>query len=493
MLPASPLLRTLAADSLLVLAVKVLSLPLSYYTLILMARLYGAEAMGTYSLAAYLLATLAVGCRLGLDTGILRFFSAMGQEGGRRSLMGLLWPSLLLVAGLSSLVGSGLWGGRELLAGRFQAPQLPALLGWAAVLLPLTAVSGVVGEALRALGGVRWVAASQDGLFPALFLGLLFGLAGVSTCRGNPAWILGLVLFGSHLAALAALVMGLTKRLRARPAGTHQESVGALLRYSCPLFFSALLMLAFGSLDSLILGWFQPPTQVAYFESAAKTALLVSLPLIAVNAVIPPLLSRLHRRGEVGHLESLARTSARWAYYLALPLTLGCLLLAPGILGWFGAGFQEGSWALRLLAVAQLVNVASGSVGIILAMTGHQIVLTRVLALAGLGGLPLMALGAAGWGLTGLAAAKALWLVAVNLLMSLAVWRCLRIRVFAMEVFPAHLGGLLAALLASLALKPLGAVGGAVLFALVYLAVIGKSMLHEFGVLTQTALEEGTS
>ncbi len=491
MLPVASLLRTLAADSLLVLTVKVLSLPLGYYTLVLLARLYGAEAMGTYTLAAYLMATLAVLCRLGLDTGILRFFSALGRQGGRGSLMGLLRPSLLLVAGLSSVAGFGLWAGQAWLAGRFQAPQLPSLLVWTPVLLPLAAVSGVLGEALRALGGVRWMVITQDGLFPAVLLGLLLSLAGVAATLGNPAWVLGLALFGSHLLAAMGLAVGLAGRLLARPAGGCPGSGAALLRYSFPLFLSAVLMLAYGSLDSLILGWFQPPQQVAYFESAARTALLVSLPLIAVNAVAPPFFSRLHAQGELPLLEALARASARWAYYLALPLTLGCLLLAPEILGWFGSGFQEGCWALRLLALAQLVNVASGSVGILLAMTGHQIVLTRVLALAGLGGLPLMALAAAGWGLTGLAAAKALWLVAVNLLLSLAVWRCLGIKVFAMDLLPAHRGGLLAVFSAWLVLKPGGAVAAALLFALVYLASVARPLVHEFGALTHPALEEG--
>jgi len=488
-----PLLRTLAADSLLALAIKVLSLPLGYYTLILLARLYGAEAMGTYTLGAYLLTTLAVVCRLGLDTGVLRFLAAAGPEADRHRLWALLGPALLLVTGTGALAGLGLWAAGGWLAQRFQAPQLPHLLFWVAWLVPLCAALGVGAEALRALGGVRWVVCCQNGVFPGLLLFLLLVFSGWVTCGPPAAGILGLALALSHLGAGLLLVIRLGVVLRRRPGGRSQGDLGALLRYSAPLFANALLLLAYGSLDSLLLSWFQPPAQVAYLEAAGRTALLVSLPLVAVNAVLPPLFSRLHQEGELRQLEALARAAARWTYYLALPLALGCLLLAPQILGWFGAGFEAGALALRLLALAQLVNVACGSVGFLLAMTGHQLVLTRILALTGLTGLPLMALGAAMGGLTGLAAAKALWLVGVNLWMSLAVRRCLGLTVWAREVLPAHLAGGLAAFIFALFLKPLGPLPAALLFGLTYCGITARPVWQEMALLTQKPLQEGTS
>lgn len=487
-----PLLRTLAADSLLVLAVKILSLPLGYYSLILLARLYGAEVLGTYTLGVYLLSTLAVICRLGLDTGILRFFAASGPEADRGRLLALLLPALGLVGGLGAVAGGALWLAGPWLAGRFQAPLLLSLLPWVALLLPLTAAMGVGAEALRALKGARWVVLSQDGVLPLLFLLLICVLAGEP--GGRTVSVLGLALCLSHLSAGSLIVAGLLGGLRPRPAGLDLSGpLRELCRYSTPLFLSALVWLAFGSLDSLLLGWFQPPAQVACFEAANKTALLVSLPLIAINGVLPPLFSRLHEQGERRQLESLGRAASRWTYYLALPLTLGCLLLAPRLLGWFGAGFEAGALALRLLALAQLVNVACGSVGFLLAMTGHQVVLTRILTLAALAGLPLMGAGAALGGLLGLAAAKAAWLVGVNLGMTWAVHRRLGLTIFARDVFPAHLGGAVAAGILALFLDPLGPVAASILFGCVYLGFTLRPVLQEMMLLLQRPLQEGTS
>ncbi len=488
----SPLLRTLAADSLLAFTVKVLSLPLGYYALILLARLYGAEVLGTYTLGLYLLSTLAVVCRLGLDTGILRFFAAGGPEAARGRLLALLAPALGIGCGMGIAAGGGLWLAGDWLAGRFQAPLLLTLLPWVALLLPFTTGMGICAEALRALVGPRWVVLSQDGLFPFLFLILIWALAGGA--GATAVAVLGLALCLSHLAAGSLIAARLLKGLRQRPGGQGQgRHFGALLRYSAPLYLSALVWLAFGSLDSLLLGWFQPPAQVAYFEAANKTALLVSLPLIAINAVLPPLFSRLHQLGDRRQLEDLGRAASRWTYYLALPLTLGCLLLAPRLLGWFGAGFEAAALALRLLALAQLVNVACGSVGFLLAMTGHQGVLTRLLALAAAGGLPLLALGAALGGLTGLAAAKAVWLAGVNLAMSWAVYRRLGLIIFARDLVPAHLGGAAAAGIFTLALNPLGPVAASLLFGFTYLCLTVRPVLQEMMLLLERPMEEGSA
>lgn len=484
------LLRTLAADSGLALSVKLLSLPLGYYSLILVARLYGAEAMGTYTVGLYLLTTLAVLCRMGLDTGILRFFAAGGPTAGRQGLMALLMPALAWVGGVGALAGGGLWLAGDWLAGRYQAPELPRLLPWLAALLPFLAALGVGAEAVRALGGARWVVLSQDGLQPLMFVLLLWGLAGDS---GRAVALLGLALCLSQAGAGALILGRLVAALGGRPAGPGQVSLRDLWRVSLPLYVSAGVWLAFSSLDSLLLGWFQPPAQVAYFEAANKTALLVSLPLIAINAVLPPLFSHLHQQGERRQVEALGRVASRWTYFLALPLALGCLLLAPHLLEWFGPGFEAAALALRLLALAQLVNVACGSVGFLLAMTGHQVILTRLLAGAALAGLPLVGLGAALGGLTGLAAAKAAWLVGVNVGMSLAVRRTLGVTIYAREVLPAHLAGAVAAALFLLTLPALGPVPAALLFGLAYLGLTARPLLQEMLLLFQTPVKEGTA
>lgn len=478
-------LRHLAANSAWALICKIVSIPLGYFTLVLIARLFGAEQMGTYAIAAYLVAILSVFCRLGLDTGLLRFFAALKAEGRGGGLLKLFYPAVSLTLFLSVLAAILLYGSGEWLARRFHAPSLPLMLCFVAPALPLSVAAALCGEGLRALGGVRWVVFSQDLLSPILMLALVVAMGYYGQRLVEPSQALGVLFLASILIPLGFISIMLGSHISRQGTQAGHCSVKDLLRYSWPLFLSSLLMLAFWSLDSLILGFFSSPEEVAYYESAAKSALITNLPLIAVNAAVPQLFAQLYHCGELQRLEVVAQATSRWMYYLALPLCLFCLVLAPELLGFFGHGFEKAEIALRVLALAQLANVACGSVGLLLAMTGHQLTLTLVLALAGVVGLPLMALAASLYGITGIAVAKGLWLIGVSILMSLGVWRHLRMRVFAGNVSRANLAGMLGAGLFYLAKPHLGVIGGSACFALGYLIMTIKTLRQEIGELNR--------
>ncbi len=469
----------LALDSTLALGIKVVSIPLSCLTPLLMARLWGAQGLGTFTLAVYLVTTLSVICRLGLDTGMLRFGSGLQAAGKGGEIPDLFWKGFSLVLCLSLSAALGLFLARGRLAHFFHAPALSEVLPLFSLALPVTAAAAFCGETLRSVGGVRWVVAQQDLLTPASLLVCVAALAW--KCQGvtsSPvalalAYLVSVTLGFGFVAAI--LLYSFKGSLTPKSA-----SLGALLRYSWPLYVSVLLMLAFNAADSLLLGFFTGPEEVAYYEAASRAALLVSLPLLAVNAVAPPMFAQMHQKGQLRELERLAQNSTRWMYCVSLPLALFVAALAPEILHLFGTGFAEARWALQVLVAAQLVNVACGSVGFLLAMTGNQLTLTTALALGGALGLPLMAVSTAFFGLNGLAVAKGLWLVGVNLLMALGVWRRLGLKIFAHGVGWAHASAALGLLLFWSMQPHLGSWAAAVLGGLAYLALITRTLYQEF-------------
>jgi O-antigen/teichoic acid export membrane protein len=479
---ATSLRQRLATDSTLALGIKLISLPLGYLTSLAIARYWGAQGLGTYTLAVYLVATLSVVCRLGMDTGMLRFGAGLKTTGQAKDLSGLFWHGLLLILGLAGLVALGLYAARGWLGQVFHAPALPEVLPYVCLALPILVAAAFCGETLRSLGGVRWVVTQQDFLTPFSLLLLVAVLAwmGLNSAR-SPA-VLGLAFLVSGSLGLGFLAIFLRSRLQGPLCSVQGERLrlGDLLRYSWPLYLSVLLMLGFGAVDSLVLGLFTNPKAVAYYEAAGKSALLVSLPLMAVNAVVPPLFAELHHQERLLELGGLAQASTRWMYYAALPLAVFLVALTPQILGLFGAGFGAAWWALQILVLAQLVNVACGSVGFLLAMTGHQATMTRALAVGTGLGLPLMIAGAAFFGLNGLALAKAFWLIGVNLLMSLGVWRHLGFKVYVTGVGWAHTGAILGLGLFWLVRPYLGPWAAAGLGGLAYLVLITRTLYQEF-------------
>ena len=59
-------------------------------------------------------------------------------------------------------------------------------------------------------------------------------------------------------------------------------------------------------------------------------------------------------------------------------------MLFPGwIMGLFGDGYEQGALLLSIMAVGQFINVATGSVGYLLNMSGHERDFRRVTFFAG--------------------------------------------------------------------------------------------------------------
>jgi O-antigen/teichoic acid export membrane protein len=478
------ILRRIAADSSLALVLKVFAVPLGYITNLAIARLYGAEAMGTYYIALNLVVAVTPFCCLGLHTGLLRFVAGFKVDGNFGALKNVFYPAIGLVTLLSGVAGLIIYVSGTWLSGRFHAPDLPALLHVMALALPITVVMLLVVETVRALGGVRWVILQQNVLTPISFLLLLTLVA-----WGGHGYLiqssLALAYLLSALLGLIFLIIWPGINLGFKGSLSGGSSLKDLFRYSWPLFLSSILFLAVNGLDSLILGLFTRPQEVAYYTIATRTAPLVTFPLLAINAVVPPLFAQFHHRGDFRGLEMVARSTARWMYFVALPLAIMTILLAPTLLGFFGPDFAQARFALSILAVGQLVNVSAGSVAFILQMTGNQWGLIMVQIITAIGVVPLMALGAAFMGLNGVAVAGALGIAGLNVLMAWAVWRRLQIKAFAQKIGPANLGGLLGVALFYLTSPYLGPFGGAVFFAAGYLALAAKPIQQELSSLLE--------
>jgi O-antigen/teichoic acid export membrane protein len=447
-----------------------------------MARYYGAEAMGTYFLALNLVSSAGILCTLGLNTGLFRFTAALKAESRAKEFRRLFWLTLIIVSFLSLLAMAALLWVSDWLVVFFKAPQLPSVLLFMALALPVGVAISIGQETLRALEGVRWVLFNENLLKPLSFLGLIIILASVRSLSGGDPAALGIAFLVTTLLGLVFLSCSPQAKslMRTHPeTSIENSSMKERLRYSWPIFLVAVSGLAWEGLDSLLLGYFTSPQEVAYYGVAIRIMPMVIFPLYAINAVVPPLFVKFFQQGDMASLEAMARTTARWMYYLSLPITLLLILLAPEILGFFGQNFTEARFALTALVAAQLINVASGSVGFILIMTGNQWTYSLIHIIMGACLSPLMILGGAISGLNGVALAKAIGLAGINLVMVWAVWRRLRIKVFAQKVQRANLGALLGIGLFFVAKFFLGSIGGAFAFVLGYSLWVANPLRQE--------------
>jgi O-antigen/teichoic acid export membrane protein len=110
------------------------------------------------------------------------------------------------------------------------------------------------------------------------------------------------------------------------------------------------------------------------FSAALRLAMLLVLPMTAIQVVFAPVVARLtHQPHQRARVQTLLRTGATIAASMTLVLWLP-MLVAPGFVLEivYGEGFGEGALVLGLLSLGFIVNVLMGLAGTTLSMAGME-------------------------------------------------------------------------------------------------------------------------
>jgi O-antigen/teichoic acid export membrane protein len=205
-----------------------------------------------------------------------------------------------------------------------------------------------------------------------------------------------------------------------------------------PLLLVNSMSLIMGWTDVLVLGMYRDAGEVGVYGIALRLSLLTAFVLSAVNVVVAPQFAALHAQGDVAALKRLAQQSALWTSAAAAPAILVLLLVPDLILQIFGPQFKEGAGALRILAIGQLVNVATGSVGMLLVMTGHEKVMRNIVAASAALNLLANFLLVPRYGALGAATSTALSLAFMNIVSWFMVRKSLHINVLGYAALSKH-------------------------------------------------------
>lgn len=200
--------------------------------------------------------------------------------------------------------------------------------------------------------------------------------------------------------------------------------LGEMIGVSGPLLVTSLAQFVLVYSDIWILAAFRSQEEVAIYGAAARFVILVTMPLMIVNAVLPPVIAELYARGERGRLERTLRPVASLAGIPAL-LALAAFAVAGGpILGLvYGDFYRSGALVLALLSLGKLTTVWTGSCGLTLQMTGHQKLMMWISISTGLLFVAGALLVVRDYGTTGVASMGAASLVLQNVLMVLVARR----------------------------------------------------------------------
>ena len=350
---------------------------------IVLGRLYGAEGVGVFALAQSIYLGAGILARYGMDNALMRY---VGQDPTASAVPVYLRWALTKSALLSTVAAVLVFLLRDRFALWFDAPMLGIVLPGIALAIPPFTVAFVLAGFMKGIRKPATACLLENGgiALVATLLVLLFDR--ISTA--------GIVMAGWAMAVAAWLVFAqglwqVRSYLNSKPTSVNEQKVDSSAFNSSSNAFFAMSLAPFmqQTLFVLIAASYLTDKDLGLFKAAERIALLVSFILIVVNAVLPPMFARLYQLGKIEELLQLLKKSAVIGLVMASPLLSMCILFPAFVLSFYGSEFLAATPLLRIIALGQAINVATGSVGFLLNMTGNELLTRNICLLSNMFGL----------------------------------------------------------------------------------------------------------
>lgn len=361
-------LQEVARGAAVAFALKVAAAGVSFAFSVVLARVLGVDDAGLFFFALTVATVLSVVGRMGFDYSMLRSVSAKSALGDWEAVKSTYWTGMAVCAAVTGAVSASVIAGAGWLTvfGKAELAVPLAIMGWSIVPMALYSLHSQVLQGLKRVADAvtvlsLWAPLVALILTPALASGAGLGLQGA-------AW-------GYVAACVLCLGCGVWRCSAAIPGLWNARWTNEwrrMISESRAAYAVSVLQLVLNWLPVLLLGAWGMWSDVARFSAAQRTALLVSLILIAINSISAPKFAALAAQRDLATLGRVARISAGLATLAALPFLIVCLAAPRQVMLLFGKDFAGADQLLAVLAIGQFVNVAKGSVGHLLMMTGND-------------------------------------------------------------------------------------------------------------------------
>ncbi len=151
-----------------------------------------------------------------------------------------------------------------------------------------------------------------------------------------------------------------------------------LIKTASPLLFSGLFIYLLNNTNIILLGILSNESQVGIYNIAYKVGSIGFLVIVSVSTVITPKMAELYGQNNLLELKKLAHKATQLIAFLSLPLVLILILFSKFILSFWGENTSTGSTAMIIISIGVLLSAIAGNVDQILNMTNNQKILRNI-------------------------------------------------------------------------------------------------------------------
>jgi O-antigen/teichoic acid export membrane protein len=344
---------------------------LTVFFQIIIARQLGSALMGVYGLGFTITTLVVILVVFGLNRGAVKFIAHYNGLGDHARAAGSLHGAIRVLMVTSLIITPIVFLSVDYLSQEiFHEPELGSVLRILVISIPILALFQLFVGVMQAYKRIDYKFAIEQLAVPILKIaGVIIAIYILASGLIGVAWsILVASLVGL---LLSAIVVWQLYPLRGLQAGKPIINIKELLKFSWPLSMTSFFDRVNVEAEIIILGLLMTSQEVGIYYVGFRATVLIAIFLMAFNVIYAPTIAELHAKNDREQLASTYKTVTRWVVTLAIPFFGILFLLNRDVMAIFGQEFIAGGRVIQILAISQLIFIATGPSGWMLTMTGH--------------------------------------------------------------------------------------------------------------------------
>ena len=406
--------------------VKLLGMVLAILVSIFLGRTLGAEGLGVINLSNRLVAILLVVCMFGMRQVLMKEIAIGHNKNDLKRIGDSLKTAYFFNLTLSVIVSLILILLSPWLANNFfKEPELEFILVISFIVFPFQILTRIFSSGLSGYKKI-WQASLVDQtlsvfvVFIILIIYYLFDIE-INVINVVIAYVIGRV--------FATLVLGVYWNTIFSSSLKKERKTKELLSTAFPILLVTVTETVYKNVDIIMIGWLCTAREVGIYTVASRIAIVSGFLLNVAHSAVAPKVATLYHDQKKKELQRLIQYLTSALVIAALVILFLSIVFGNSILSIWGSEFKSGYMVLVFLAFGQFFNVATGTVGTILTMTGFEKKLLSVNTIFMVLNLILNYIFISYWGIEGAAIAYMILIIGMNFTRVFYVYKFVGVRI----------------------------------------------------------------
>jgi O-antigen/teichoic acid export membrane protein len=445
-------LKFLVNASFIVIFTTVISKILAYLYRIVIARYYGPEIYGIYSISLMVVSWVTIFVGLGFASGLIRYIPYYrGKNEEEKSAYLIKKVRIILI--ISGVLGSALL----ILFSNFISNQIfnnseiRIFIIIFSLAIPLSALSGVYFSVLKSYEKIGWfsfIVNILQNIVKLFFLMLLIFL-GFSSNSIPLSYVLGVLI--TFIFAYFVSKITIPQLFKNYKIKDQREVFSSLISYSWPLIFFGFISSILSWTDTFMIGIFKTTSDVGFYNAAVPLALIITLSTDLFRQMLLPLITKEYGRGNLLTVKVISRQVTKWLFIVSIPLFIFLFFFPQEFIKlFFGAEYLPATNALRLLSIGFFISSVLDVSPEILSMKGKSKIILLDIILIGTMNLILNYFLIPVYGINGAAFSTMVSVSCLNILFTFQSWKISNIFPIKRDILRVILAGLVSFLISRL-------------------------------------------